>query len=144
MDGLDVIKARGFAIEKHGEQMYGSYPYIYHLDMVNSVAEMCGLSVEHRVLAYLHDTIEDDVSTYKEISEFFGSDMGQYVSRISRDKDNETYTVYIERIKYYGGLVRELKICDLLCNLEECNKNPVGKNIGRSIRYTRALVLLGG
>lgn len=144
MNRLDVMRARQFAIDKHDGQLYGNLPYIYHLDMVHQLAEGIGLSDFAQVLAYLHDTIEDGVSTYEEISKEFGSEMGKYVSYISRDKDNETYTAYIGRVKYYGGAVREVKVCDLLCNLEECIKNPVGKNESRIIRYQKALVLLGG
>lgn len=144
MNRLDVMRARQFAIEKHDGQLYGNHPYIYHLDMVHNLSEVAGLSDFTQVLAYLHDTIEDDVSTYEEIAKEFGFEMGICVSCISRDKDNETYTTYIERIKYYGGAVKEVKVCDLLCNLEECIKNPTGKNAGRIIRYQKALILLGG
>jgi len=144
MNRLDVMRARQFAIEKHDGQMYGNLPYLYHLDMVHQLAEGIGFSEIHQVVAYLHDTIEDGVSDYTEISKEFGSEIAKYVSYIGRDKDNETYTTYIERIKYYGGVIREVKVCDLLCNLEECIKNPTGKNASRIVRYKKALVLLGG
>jgi (p)ppGpp synthase/HD superfamily hydrolase len=143
MNELDTVMAFSFAKEKHEGQMYGDIAYIYHLSNVVKTARNFDLSAKHIVLAYLHDTIEDGVSDYTEIFKEFGSEMAELVSAISRDKDNETYSAYIRRIKSYNGVVREVKICDILCNLEECIKNPTPKNEGRILRYKKALFFLG-
>ena len=83
MNYLDVMRARQFAIEKHDGQLYGNLPYLYHLDMVHQLAEGIGLSEIHQVVAYLHDTIEDGVSDYAEISKEFASGFKENIESIN-------------------------------------------------------------
>lgn len=143
MNVFDIVRAREFAKEKHGGQMYGEHPYIHHLDMVAEMVSNLGFDVEYSVVAYLHDTIEDGVSDYSEILENFGVSIADAVAILSRDKDRENYTSYILSIKNLGGgMSMTVKICDLLCNLKECNQNLVGKNIGLAKRYEKAIVTL--
>lgn len=143
MNVTDIMRAREFAKEKHEGQVYGDLPYLYHLDMVAQMISGLGFDAEYSVLAYLHDTIEDGVSNYNEIRDNFGNDMAENVLLLTRDKDNETYNDYILNIKNFGGrLVNAVKICDLLCNLKECNQNLVGKNIGLAKKYEKAIVTL--
>lgn len=144
MNVLDILKARNFAIKKHEGQMYGEqHPYIYHLDAVAKMVSDLGFDVESSIVAYLHDTIEDGVSSYDEICDNFGNDIADSVLLLTRNRDNETYNDYILSIKNFGGrLVNVVKICDLLCNLKECNQNLVGRNIGLAKRHEKAIVML--
>jgi len=83
-DGISAVeKAREYAIEAHGDQTYGAFPYRYHLDAVAEIILLgwrnaCGVPnhypvsavggvgflpvkglEEMLILAYLHDVIED-------------------------------------------------------------------------------------
>ncbi len=58
---------RDFAIRAHGDQRYGSEPYVVHLD---AVAELAGEA--HQVIAYLHDVVEDTAVEPEELEALFG------------------------------------------------------------------------
>ena len=67
-----VERACRFAVEKHGDQMYGNVPYYYHLRAV--VSTMQAFSIwDKRLLAagYLHDVLEDTPVTKEEIASKF-------------------------------------------------------------------------
>lgn len=57
----DVLRARTFAIEAHGEQRYGDQPYSVHLDAVAGLLEPYGADAQ--MIGYLHDVVEDTAIT---------------------------------------------------------------------------------
>ena len=65
-----IIKAKKFAEGAHQDQMYGNHLYMYHLNMVSALVSMFG--EEARILAYLHDVVEDTEVTLPIISNEFG------------------------------------------------------------------------
>lgn len=59
-----ISKIRNFAIKAHGDQMYGEFPYIFHLDQVVQILENYGINDDtHLSIAYLHDLLEDTIYT---------------------------------------------------------------------------------
>jgi (p)ppGpp synthase/HD superfamily hydrolase len=53
--------ARDFAIRAHGDQKYGSEPYVAHLDAVVAVLNEFGYSGDEYVCSgYLHDKQENE------------------------------------------------------------------------------------
>lgn len=85
-----VQKARRFSAKKHAGQLYGSHPYVFHLAQVeDKVVELYAglLEYDHiirlRILARLHDIVEDTDATSEEIELRFGLDMSESVSLIS-------------------------------------------------------------
>lgn len=75
---MEVLqKARKFAIHWHGDQMYGDDPYSYHLDNVDQlVYELYEDSRKLdllRIVAYLHDILEDTAAPETEIENEFGT-----------------------------------------------------------------------
>ena len=62
-----IEHARKFAIQAHGDQMYGdgTIPYVVHLDMVAGVLREFGFTKDALLLqaAFLHDTVEDTYVT---------------------------------------------------------------------------------
>ena len=72
----DVIRARSYAIDAHGDQKYSGSPYVYHLDQVAAVLMEFGyMSVPLLQAAYLHDVIEDTDRGPWDIHNEFGADV---------------------------------------------------------------------
>lgn len=55
-----VRQARDVAIAAHGDQRYGTHPYVHHLDAVAAILEPFGTAAQ--IVGYLHDTIEAPAS----------------------------------------------------------------------------------
>lgn len=66
-----VRKAIEVACEWHGEQRYGRFPYVVHLNDVAKICEPFGETAE--VIAYLHDALEDTELTGQQVEDVFGS-----------------------------------------------------------------------
>jgi (p)ppGpp synthase/HD superfamily hydrolase len=60
-------RARDFAILHHGDQKYGTEPYVAHLDEVAAVLREMGADAVTMQAAYLHDLIEDVKDVTREI-----------------------------------------------------------------------------
>lgn len=71
---IDLTKAREFAIQAHGDQMYGDKPYVSHLDDVVAVLDTHFKRAIPELLAvgYLHDVLEDTSVTAGTLFEQFG------------------------------------------------------------------------
>jgi len=68
--------ARSFAINAHGDQLYGINPYTVHLhDVVSRVAQANDTVLNPEYLqnvAWLHDVLEDTSVTFNELQSAFG------------------------------------------------------------------------
>jgi len=119
MENETLEKAFQFAKERHGDQMYGKFPYTYHLlDVLDKVIEM-GMPIEYQTVALLHDTLETK-TTWIELKDNFGKFVAGCVYFLTKDK-GQSYESYIKEIKNFPD-ARAIKICDLLCNLKESYK----------------------
>lgn len=136
MDYDLAVRAMKFAIEKHGDQMYGEAPYSFHLAGVAklaSIREALPLRMD-RVLAtcWLHDTIEDTNTTHLEIVEAFGFTVGHAVSLVTKYGD-ETYEKYMWGI-LTCPIAAEAKKCDTMFNLHNSFKEGNQKRIAKYIK----------
>jgi len=66
----EKLSARDFAIQAHGDQKYGTKPYVYHLDQVAAIC--CTIKFHYdsetlRTAAFLHDVLEDTKVTHAEL-----------------------------------------------------------------------------
>ena len=87
----DIIKkARDFAIKSHWGQMYGSSPYIIHLEDVSSICKDFDLPIYVQAAAYLHDVVEDTPVHANMISNLFGYDIATLVYAVTDVKSNLT------------------------------------------------------
>ncbi len=111
----NVKSAYNFASEKHGNQMYGKHPYIYHLLKVYEMSMKMDLSENYQIVALLHDTLEDTETTYRELCDNFGMNTANCVLELTHDK----YENYLDYLKGLSISARKVKICDIMCNLEE-------------------------
>jgi guanosine-3',5'-bis(diphosphate) 3'-pyrophosphohydrolase len=112
-------------------------PYIEH---VARVAKACrNLTIEQRVAAILHDTLEDhaDKVTAWAIEILFGSQVAELVAALSRSPVT-SYGHYIEQVARYP-LAIPIKLADLTDNLDPA-RGPIPDSLRE--RYEKASVLL--
>ena len=97
---------------------------------------------KEKIVAYLHDTVEDTPLTIERIKELFGEEIGEAVFVITKSKDGSlSYDDYIERVKA-NPLARAVKISDLKHNMDLSRLEKVGiteKDIKRAKKYQKAL-----
>lgn len=124
-NSIEVIEhARRFAVNAHGNQMYGQYPYSWHLDAVaNCVAEFGGTA---QIIAYLHDTLEDTEVSSNAIQDCFGKEVAACVLLLS-DPPGESRQIRkalsYERFIHATGFLETaliVKAADRLANVNAC------------------------
>ncbi|MDE1465587.1 HD domain-containing protein [Spartinivicinus poritis] len=124
-------KAREFAIKAHGEQKYGSEPYIVHLDAV--VNNLQAYDQTAQIVGYLHDVMEDTEITYEDIKENFGGFVADCVAIVTDEPDSnrkERKAKTYEKMANVTGdleLALIVKAADRLANLQACIKGGNAK-----------------
>ncbi len=128
MNYLPIYKARAFALAKHGDQKYGTYPYEVHLGNVVTALMRFGIlpnsEANNRLLAaaWLHDVLEDTPGTYSELEAEFGAVITQMVFCVT---DEEGANRKERKAKTYIKLARNpdaviVKLADRIANTEFC------------------------
>lgn len=116
----DIIKARDFAIKAHWGQMYGSLPYIDHLDSVALICKKYKLPEYVQVAAYLHDIVEDTHVSANQISLNFGYDVATLVYAVTdaegKDRTERKEKTYPKILAHPYGVF--LKLADRISNIE--------------------------
>jgi (p)ppGpp synthase/HD superfamily hydrolase len=136
-EGPTLEDAIELAIQAHRGQIYPSpepEPYILHplrvmLDVTSIVA---------RVVAVLHDVVEDTNVTLEELEDRgFDRSILEAVDCLSR-RPGEAYEDYIRRLAT-NPIAREVKLSDLRDNLANNRAlSPTEDNVARIARYERA------
>jgi len=126
-------EARAFAVKAHGDQKYGTQPYSVHLDAVAELVADYG--EEAKVVAYLHDVVEDTDVTVDEIRTRFGERVAFCVCLLSDEpgvnrrerkaRTNEKLTAIPSEYE----LVLVVKAADRLANLRESVKGADGSKL---------------
>lgn len=131
--------ATDFATLAHGAQKYGDKPYLYHLSQVeNNVIRVLGVTAfKERIVAILHDVLEDTDRTYGEVEFLFGKKAADAVLALTK-KEGEDYYDYIARCRA-NSVALIVKKCDTLANLTQSFVEQRHKGI---IKYTTQLQLL--
>ena len=123
-----VEEARDFAIERHGEQLYGNEPYIVHLDHVHEVGLRFGTTIEEQCADYLHDILEDTDCSFEEIWYEFGWYVAHLVFLVTdEDGDNrkERKRRTYPKIRSNSDAIK-LKLRDRIANVESSKQNNPG------------------
>lgn len=119
-----TINAHTFALEAHGDQMYGKVPYSVHLTYVVMIAMkfIHNIRLEFREgtiqATWLHDTIEDAGVTYNDIHKLFGEFVAETVFAVSNEKGknrkerNEKTLIGISK----NRTAVFVKLCDKIAN----------------------------
>lgn len=136
------VKAVNFATEKHdGQKRVDGKPYITHPLAVAEFVE----GIEERIVAVLHDILEDTDVTIEDLYRNFGSKIAMAVMFLTKE-ENELYENYITRLKLTkNALSIAVKIADLKHNLSTIENIPdLDKRKRLKERYERALTVLEG
>lgn len=95
-----VNKAKNFSKKAHkGQYRKGNkQPYFNHPKAVYLIAK--GVTKDRNILAscYLHDTIEDTSTTYKDLIKTFNKEIADIVKAVSEDKNIEDW--HLRKVKY--------------------------------------------
>lgn len=117
-------KALIFATRAHaGQRRNGGDAYIVHPIRVSHSVE----TDDQRIIALLHDTIEDTAVTYEDIEREFGKTIAEAVECLTH-REGEDYRDYIGRVLKNEDAIA-VKIADICDNMADC---PTEKAIKRS------------
>jgi (p)ppGpp synthase/HD superfamily hydrolase len=134
MSDLDIAKA--VAAKFHRGQMYGKHDYMYHLEAVRAKCAAEG-DDRLRVIAMLHDILEDTDCTEETLQQLFEDDVVEAVCHLTK-RSGVVYDDYISNVKSHA-LARKVKMYDTLCNLEE---SLLQGDMKRVLKYSKQIKLL--
>ncbi len=145
-DATMVEKARAVATRAHaGQKRWNGDPYITHPTRV--AGSFYGLSEveDERVVALLHDVVEDTEITLDQLREFgFTEKQVEAIDSVTK-RDKESYLDFVLRAKA-NSIGRRVKIADIkdnMSNLHEVFKDhPVREQRLRREKYKLALWVL--
>jgi len=122
------MSAREFALNAHGNQMYGEFSYIKHLDDVAELVDSSSLFVKGNVsdvhdAAYLHDSLEDTSADPVMISLLFGPKVLALVEAVTKTPGlsrKAGFKPSMQKIVDTGDDAVLLKLCDRVANVNSC------------------------
>lgn len=122
---------RQFAIDAHGDQMYGNQPYAAHLNAVAEVLLDFGFSDDTwQAAAWLHDVVEDTDTTQAHVHIAFGWEVAALVHAVTGEGANrrEKQASIIAKL-HINKSACILKLADRIANLEAAimEQNASGK-----------------
>lgn len=104
-------RAYHFAMNKHKNQKEDSgKPYMIHVYQVADILRMLTDDDDTIVAAYLHDTLEDTETTYKELKSEFGKKVADLVMEVTKDENK-----HFPRLKSRNAIL--IKFADRLSNM---------------------------
>ena len=115
------------AVLAHGDQRYGSHPYVVHLADVAAVCVEFGTEAE--VIAWLHDALEDTSLARSEIALAFGERVAHCVDLLSdppgKNRKERKALAYarlaaVSESDAHGNLALVVKAADRLANIRAC------------------------
>lgn len=135
-----IKKAREIALEYHkGQVDKAGVEYINHPDYVAAHVE----SDKEKIVAYLHDILEDTDCPREKIAELFGTDILEAVEAMTH-REEEDYFDYVRRAAQ-NPISKKVKLADLTHNMIiERIPNPTKKDFTRIEKYKRAKQLIEG
>ena len=113
----------------HAGQKYGDHDYFsYHIQGVANSLAFLGFSVEHQIVAILHDILEDTSCTISDLEHSFDDCIVQAVVCLTKHYyGKETYHEYIKRCSK-NPIASMVKFHDMSFNMLNCVKEGrVGK-----------------
>lgn len=134
----DVMKAMKLATEAHeGQVDKANTPYIGHPRRVAGRVD----TDEEKVVAWLHDVVEDTDISMDTIRTEFGNETASAVEAITHRK-GESWSDYLSRARA-NEISRAVKIADLIDNSNLSRlKKITPKDVIRQAKYNRALYYL--
>lgn len=94
-----------------------------------------------KIVAVLHDTLEDTAITFEELETRFGTVVASAVTALSRQKSEE-YFDFIQRLKE-NPIAVQVKIADLKDNMDLSRLEKISDDdLKRNMKYKKALEML--
>ncbi|MDP2692824.1 MAG: phosphohydrolase [bacterium] len=150
----ETIKAHAFALEAHGDQMYGKVPYSVHLTYVVMIAIKFIHNIKEELregiiqACWTHDVTEDACVTYSDINKVFGEFVAEVVYAVSNEKGknrkerNERTLPGIAK----NRLAVFVKLCDKIANTLYSKQDSSGMHAKYSSEFEhfkKALYIAG-
>ncbi|HVL02273.1 MAG TPA: HD domain-containing protein [Dongiaceae bacterium] len=117
-------EARNVAVRAHGDQKYGVFPYIVHLDAVAEICQPYGDVAQ--TIAYLHDVVEDTDTTLQQVRNQFGDLVAECVSLLTdqpganrKERKAKTYA-RLATVVGSTEIALVVKTADRLANVRTC------------------------
>lgn len=133
---MDIELAISVALQAHKGQLdKGGHPYILHpLAVMNRVESM-----EEKIVAVLHDVIEDSEVTIEELRGLgFSEEILTAIQLLTRSTE-DSYEEFIEKTTR-DRTARNVKIADVQENMNISRiKNPTQEDVHRLEKYRKAL-----
>ena len=136
---IEIEQAIIIAAKAHNGQLdKGGQPYIFHPLRVMMAAE----TIDEKIVAILHDVIEDSAMTVDDLREQGVTD-DQIAALLCLTKQTgEDYMNFIRRVME-NPLARKVKICDIKDNMKlDRIPNPNHEDYRRVEKYRAALAVL--
>ena len=96
---------------------------------------------KEKIVALLHDTVEDTDATIEEIKVIFGDEIAEAITCLTHDK-NVPYMEYIKGLKH-NELARKVKLADLSHNMDLSRlPNVTERDLKRVEKYKKAVEIL--
>jgi GTP diphosphokinase / guanosine-3',5'-bis(diphosphate) 3'-diphosphatase len=128
MNGLVLVSsAADFAARRHKDQrrkVAGQIPYVNHLAEVASLLATStgGADAELVAAGWLHDTVEDTVTSRDELAISFGEDVASLVMEVTDDKTlskEERKRLQVVKTPAKTPRAKMIKLADLTSNLRK-------------------------
>lgn len=128
-----LLLAEQIATKAHkGQVDKAGMPYITHPQTVAGLVS----EIDEKIVAWLHDTVEDTDVTVEYIREQFGDEIAEAVDSMTH-KSEETYDEYVDRLSR-NPLARQVKLADLTHNMDLSRiVHPTEKDYKRVEKYKR-------
>ena len=136
-DDVSLILTRAIllATQFHDGQVdHGGEPYILH--PLRVMLDPSLTTEEERIVAVLHDIVEDTTIEIEDIRKWFGNTIAKSVSVLTKPK-NMKYMDYIKSIPY-DLIALKVKLADLRDNRNPERKSTAGLNKSLAHRYEKA------
>lgn len=138
-----IERAKEWAVRHHaGQADKLGKPYINHVTDVADRVSDCGATV--RIVAWLHDIVEDTPVTLDQIETTFGSEVRNGVEGMTRYQGEDYFTDYLPRLML-NNLARVVKTADVEHNMAKLDALRVVRPEDAerlSEKYNRALAIL--
>ncbi len=129
-----LLKAKEFALNAHGQQMYGNKPYVVHLEHVHEVMKRyrnTNTDVLIQIAAWLHDVLEDTETLKAELVRNFGEEVADIVYRVTdepgADRTERKHKTYPKIRDNFNATM--VKLCDRIANVEASSDVPEKLNM---------------
>ena len=112
-----ICDAIDFASKKHGNTLddEGKNYFMNHICKTADAVKIFTDDDEVIAAAYLHDTLEDTKTTYKELVKKFGTRIADLVNEVTHEGKKDNYGYYFPRLKSKEAIL--IKLCDRASNV---------------------------